>query len=124
VLKKKGKNSNVIIRYSMMSGIKLTVLLPTLNTLIRSVVTTIHDEKASTTYLLILCHSTVRCSELEGFCKELTTFCKDVVDVVGLYFGDVQENIINWKKSMNVEVKGDMKALYHARCKVVITTPN
>ncbi len=31
VLKKRGKNENVIVRYSSMSGIKLTVLLPVLN---------------------------------------------------------------------------------------------
>ena len=37
-LKKKGKSPNVIIRYSSMSGIKLTVLLPLLNQLIRDVV--------------------------------------------------------------------------------------
>jgi hypothetical protein len=38
VLKKKNKSPNVIIRYSTMSGIKLTVLLPLLNQVIRDVV--------------------------------------------------------------------------------------
>jgi Lhr-like helicase len=37
VIKGKGKSNNVIIRYSTMSGIKLTVLLPLLNQLIRDV---------------------------------------------------------------------------------------
>lgn len=43
---KKAKSKNIIIKYSMMSGVKLTVLLPTLNQLIRSVVTTVKDEKS------------------------------------------------------------------------------
>jgi hypothetical protein len=38
VLRQKKKNANVIIRYSAMSGIKLTVLLPTVNQLLREIV--------------------------------------------------------------------------------------
>jgi hypothetical protein len=37
VIKAKGKSKNVIVRYSSMSGIKLTVLIPIINQLIREV---------------------------------------------------------------------------------------
>ncbi len=46
VLKKKKKSPNVIIRYSSMSGIKLTVLIPLLNQLIRDVVSNPAKEEA------------------------------------------------------------------------------
>jgi hypothetical protein len=46
VLKKKKKSPNVIIRYSSMSGIKLTVLIPLLNQLIRDVVSNPSKEEA------------------------------------------------------------------------------
>ena len=110
----------------MMSGIKLTVLLPTLDHLLRSVIMNVRDEQSSKMhYLLVLCHSTVRCSELEDFLKQLTVFCQDVVEVVGLYAGDNAENTITLKKSMNIVNAGnDMKSLYKARCKVIVSTPN
>lgn len=46
VLKKKKSSPNVIIRYSSMSGIKLTVLLPLLNQLIRDVASNAAKEDA------------------------------------------------------------------------------
>lgn len=92
MLKKKNKNMNVIIRYSSMSGIKLTVLLPLLNQLFRDVFSSTDSE-----YLLILCHSAIRCTEFEGFLKELFTFSKDVIDVVDIYSGDKVENSLRLK---------------------------
>lgn len=69
-----------------MSGIKLTVLLPLLNQLIRDVVSQPEDKEVK--YLAILCHSGVRCTEMEGFLKELLVFCQDVSHIVDLYNGD------------------------------------
>jgi hypothetical protein len=88
-LKKKNKSSNVIIRYSSMSGIKLTVLLPLLNQLIRDVVS--QPDNQDVQYLAILCHSGVRCTEMEGFLKDLLAFCQDVSQTVDLYNGDKVE---------------------------------
>jgi len=59
----------------MMSGIKLTLLLPTVDNLLRKVVTSVANEKSDAQYILILCHSTMRCTEIEEFCRKLTTFC-------------------------------------------------
>ena len=73
VLKKKNKSPNLIIRYSSMSGIKLTVLIPLLNQLIRDVVS--NPDKQEAQYLAILCHSGMRCTEMECFLKDLLTFC-------------------------------------------------
>lgn len=73
----------------MMSGIKMTVFIPTINQLIRSVISTVLNENASMQYILVLCHSTMRCSEIEEFLKQLTNFCKDIIDVVNLYSGDL-----------------------------------
>ncbi len=96
----------------MMSGVKLTVLLPTLNNLIRSVVTSVKDEKSHAKYLLILCHSSLRCQELEGFIKEITHFCSDVLSVVGAYASDSTENVIALKQSLVYESEKGIKALY------------
>ena len=65
-----------------MSGIKLTVLLPLLNHLIREVAS---DPTGEGRAVVILAHSALRCSELEGFLKELLAFFKDVIEIVDLY---------------------------------------
>lgn len=73
----------------MMSGIKLTVLLPVLDNLLRSVIANVQSDKDNQMhYVMILCHSSARCAEFEEFTKELTTFCKDILEIVGLYSGD------------------------------------
>ena len=102
VLKKKNKSANVIIRYSSMSGIKLTVLLPLLNQLIRDVVS--HPDKEETQCLTILGHSGLRCQEIEGFVKELITFCADTIEIVDLYNGDKVE--INHRLKLALADKG------------------
>lgn len=120
MLKKKNKNFNVIIRYSSMSGIKLTVLLPLLNQLLRDVIAT----PAESQYVLILCHSAIRCSEFEGFLKELFTFCADVIDIVDIYSGDKVENALRLKQATAAPSDADdLKASIKARCKVLLSTP-
>jgi len=94
VIKAKGKSNNIIVRYSSMSGVKLTVLLPLLNQLIRDVAS---NPTGDAKTVVILCHSAMRCTEMEGFLKDLLTFCKEVVEIVDLYNGDKQENIIHLK---------------------------
>jgi hypothetical protein len=75
-----------------MSGIKLTVLLPVINQLIREVA-----GNQSSQYVAILCHSVMRCQEIEAFLKELVTFCNDVVEIVDLYSGEKIENSLRLK---------------------------
>ena len=64
-----------MIRYSMLSGIKLTVLLPTLNEVIRDVLTTVESFEAKMHYVVVLCHSNQRCEEWQSFIQSLLTFC-------------------------------------------------
>lgn len=84
-----------------MSGVKLTIFLPTLNHLIKEVISTVANTEDSSNaqahYILVLCHSTMRCAEVEAFLREVTTFCADIVDVVGLYSGDKADNSIALK---------------------------
>lgn len=78
-----------------MSGIKLTVLLPVLNQLIRDTVA-----GTEALYVAILCHSAIRCSEFEDFLEELFTFCKDAIEIVDLYSGDKVENAMRLRHSL------------------------
>ncbi len=80
-----------------MSGVKLTVFVPTINHIVRYAVGALKKPESETFYLLVLCHSYQRCQEIENFLKNLTTFLSDVIDVIGLYDGDVQENLIAFK---------------------------
>ena len=82
-----------------MSGIKLTVLIPTLNHLIRDVVTSGQQE---TKYVAILCHSARRCEEFEKVLKDLLTFCKDVIEIVDIYSGDKAENALKFKQALSI----------------------
>ena len=82
---KKSKSNDVIIKYSMMSGVKLTILLPTINQLIRHVVTNVTSSESDCFYVMVLCHSHLRCQEMENFLKGLTAFLGDVSEVIGLY---------------------------------------
>lgn len=121
VLKTK-KNANVILRYSSMSGVKLTVLLPVLNHLIREVASGADED---THYLGILCHSARRCAEYEAFIKGLLGFCTDVVDLVGFYSGDKAENALAIKKAMaRTAGEAQAKQAIKDRCKVFVATPN
>lgn len=102
-----------------MSGIKLTVLLPVINQLIK--------EAASSTdvrYVAILCHSAMRCQEFEEFLKLLFTFANDVIEVIDLFSGDKAENAIALKQAFaKPETTQDLRAALKARCKVLISTP-
>ena len=73
--------------------------------------------------MVILCHSALRCKEIEDFLKELFTFCHDVVDVLGLFSGDKAENTIVLKQAIAKPQIDDIKANVKARCKVIISTP-
>ena len=78
VLKKNEKNS-VIIKYSEMSGIKLTYLLPIMNQQIKEAVA---EDDNKVLYTMVLCHSMKRCDEMAKFSSDLTRFCSDIIDVV------------------------------------------
>jgi superfamily II DNA/RNA helicase len=121
VIKAKAKSNNVIVRYSSMSGIKLTVLLPLINQHVREVASNpTGDPKA----LVILCHSSMRCTEIEGFLKEVLNFCKDVVEVIDLYNGDKQENILHLKQAFTGKASyNDPREQIKSRCKILIATP-
>jgi hypothetical protein len=103
---KKSEQKNLVIRYSAMSGIKLTVFLPLINEQIKHVITKLqNEEKSSTmTYSLILCHSNARCEELTSFLTELTKFCSDIVDVVcvqSMDEHDLKQHLKNNKSQSN-----------------------
>ena len=94
VLKKNEKNS-VIIKYSEMSGVKLTYLLPVVNQQIKEVVAS-EDDKV--VYSMVLCHSNSRCEELAEFTRDLARFCSDIVDVIVFDQLDFQDVKIDWKE--------------------------
>ena len=58
---KKSDSKNVIIRYSPMSGIKLTLFLPIVNHQIKHVISKLQNESNTITYSMILCNSNARC---------------------------------------------------------------
>lgn len=108
-----------------MSGIKLTVFLPVLNNQLRNVVSNVSSSESPVYYTLILCHSFLRCNEIETFIKELTHFCSDFVDVLNLNSADSKDNLIAFKQSLtNKKSDSDTKALFLSKNKVIITTPN
>ena len=76
-------------------------------------------------YVVILCHSGVRCSEFEGFLKELLTFCKDVIEIIDLYSGDKVENNHRLKLSITSanSRSDDLKYIIRSKCKIIISTP-
>ena len=94
VLKKNEKNS-VIIKYSEMSGIKLTYLLPIMNQQIKEAVANDNDKVL---YTMVLCHSMKRCDELATFGNDLTRFCHDIIDVVLFDQLDFQDVKLDWAK--------------------------
>ena len=119
VIAKKKQNDNIIIRYSSMSGIKLTTLLPILHNLVKTVFS-----DGNSHYIAILCHSSMRCSEYDSFIESLLTFLKDVIHVVDLYSGDKVENAHKLKTALQPAHEGsDLKALAKARCKILLSTP-
>ena len=92
---KKGEQKNVIIRYSEMSGIKLTLLLPLINQQIKHALASENDKII---YSMVLCHTNSRCEELATFAQELTTFCSDIIDIVKFDQLDFQDVKIDWKR--------------------------
>jgi hypothetical protein len=72
----------------------------------------------------VLCHSFIRCNEINDFLTSLTTFCADVFDIVNLSHAEVEENVIELKKSLSGKKGTDMKDLIKQNNKVIITTPN
>jgi hypothetical protein len=103
-----------------MSGIKLTTLLPLLHNLVKTVFSSSGDQH----YIVILCHSSMRCSEYDDFLENLLTFLKDVIDVVDLFNGDKVENAHKLKTALKPATEGaDLKAQAKARCKVILSTP-
>jgi hypothetical protein len=108
-----------------MSGIKLTVLLPVLNQLIRDCAVMQSTGSKEAQAVVILCHSAMRCSEIEGFLKELLIFCKEVVEIVDVYSGDDKiENALRLKQSLIAKEDRDVKKLIKSLCKVIVATPS
>lgn len=68
---KKKKDKNMIIKYSEMSGIKLTVLVPLLDKQIKYAVSKFGSEDgqsdAKIIYTLVICYSNGRCHEYAEF---------------------------------------------------------
>jgi hypothetical protein len=102
VLTGKGEHSSMVIRYTEMNGIKLTVLMPVINAQIRQAVARAADESSNSKYLytIVLCHSSMRCADLAEFSENLLEFCSSMVDVVNLGFGDFNETITNLKTEL------------------------
>ena len=77
-------------------------------------------------YILVLCHSTSRCEEITEFLTNLLTFCKDVIEVLNLsaLFNDTLDNLILLRQSMDINNEENMKEVYKARCKIIVSTPN
>ena len=95
VLKSTDKKA-VIVRYSEMSGIKLTLLLPIINQQTKYAINEAETLSDNVAYSLVLCHSNIRCEELGKFAEDLTTFCKDVIDVVVFESSDLQDIKVDW----------------------------
>lgn len=97
---KKSKQKNVIVRYSEMSGIKLTLLLPIFNQQIKHVIT---SDKM--TYSMVLCHSNARCQQLAEFAEELTSFSSSVIDIIAFESQDMADMKIEWNNRCSQEEK-------------------
>lgn len=106
VLKSTDKKA-VIIRYSEMSGIKLTLLLPIINQQTKYAVSESESLGDKVAYSVVLCHSNIRCQELGSFTEELTGFCKDIIDVVIFESSDLQDIKVDWKQRCEESKGGD-----------------
>jgi hypothetical protein len=102
VMTKKGEHTSMVIRYTEMNGIKLTVLMPIFNAQIRQAVARAADEAASSKYLysIVLCHSSMRCADLAEFSESLLEYCSGMIDIVNLGFGDFNETMTNLKHEL------------------------
>ena len=99
LVSKKGDHSSMVIRYTEMNGIKLTVCMPVFNAQIRAAVARAADETPTKGYVysIILCHSSVRSADLSEFSESLVQFCSSMVEIVNLGFGDFNETVTNLK---------------------------
>ena len=128
---KKSDSKNIIVRYSELSGIKLTLLLPLVNQQIQHVIKQFQgDEKQPLTYSLFLCHTNQRCSAMAEFARELTKFAQDVVDIVTFDQLDFQDIKHDWsqrtKKPDEEKLEEDekVKAQIKSSNKVLFVTPS
>lgn len=90
---KKGDARNVIIRYREMNGIKLTLLLPLLHNQIKFAIMNQMQQaddsgsnagRPKLVASLVLCHASIRASEMVEFATELSQFCSEIVEVVNV----------------------------------------
>lgn len=92
----------MIIKYSEMSGIKLTVLVPLLDKQIKYAVSKFGSEDgqsdAKIIYTLVICYSNGRCHEYAEFANQLVTFCPDVLDILTFEESDHNDIKIEWSK--------------------------
>lgn len=114
---KKNPAKNVIVKYSELSGIKLTVLLPLLNQQIKYAIKEAEEDKVI--YSLVICNSNKRCGELYEFCQQLTTYCKDVVDLVMFEHLDFKDCKHEWKQRVKRVESGDQEEQKKMDIKVI-----
>mmetsp|Transcript_19401 Transcript_19401/g.29793 ORF Transcript_19401/g.29793 Transcript_19401/m.29793 type:complete len:151 (-) Transcript_19401:1557-2009(-) len=100
----KGPQKNVVLKYSEMSGVKLTLFLPLLNQQIKHSI--LQQDSDKVTYSLVLCHSNKRCGDLADFARLLTTFCQDIIDVVTFEGAVYSELKAEWDQKCK-EAKGE-----------------
>ena len=88
---------NVIVRYSETNGVKLTILLPMLHNLIKSqlLCQAVQEQESADVKLLlhslVLTHSSLRSAEIEEFANDAIQFCNEIVTVVNLDDGDLDD---------------------------------
>jgi superfamily II DNA/RNA helicase len=97
---KHAKTKNIILHYSELTGVKLTVMLPILNQQLRQSVTNSISDTPKSLFSIFLCHSFIRCGEIAETLTELVTFCADMVEILNLDSADLTETQLKLKKSM------------------------
>ena len=134
---KSSAQKNILLKYSEMSGVKLTVFLPLINTQIKHAILQSAGGSEKVVYTLVLCHSNKRSSDLHEFADELTSFCKNVVDTMCFTSSDFSEIKFKWENSHKEEHKSSSedeeekdeedsdseKLVIKQKNKIIFTTP-
>lgn len=91
----------MIINYSELNGVKLTLFVPLLNNQIRSaILNSTSDDETKSLFTIVLCHSFIRCQELNEMLQDLVCFCSEFVDIVNLDTSDLAEVQLKIKLSL------------------------
>lgn len=97
---KHSKTKNIVLHYSELTGVKLTVMLPVLNQQLRQSVANSICDTPKPLFSIFLCHSFVRCGEVAETLTELVTFCAEMIEILNLDSADFTETQLKLKKSM------------------------